>query len=87
LSSAEVASSSIKISGLRKKILAMLSLCFSHPESFNHLSPMVVSSHNSVLNTKSAFAFFKAIIISSSLASFFAKSIFSLIVTLKSELS
>jgi hypothetical protein len=42
LSRAEVASSSIKISGFFKNILAMLIRCFSPHESLTHLSPISV---------------------------------------------
>gem|GEM_PF-684583 len=87
LSSAEVASSSMSISGFFKKILAMLSLCFSQPESFNHLSPISVCIPSFCFKTKSAFAFLRASIISSSVASALANKRLFFIVVLNKLLS
>jgi hypothetical protein len=87
LSSAEVASSNIKILGFFKNNLAIASLCFSHQLNFNHLSQIIVLIHLSSLNTKLASAFFSASSISSSLASLFANNKFSLMVVLKRLLS
>ncbi len=87
LSNAEVASSRIRISGLRKKILAIFNLCFSHQLSFKPLSQIIVSSHFSDENTKFAFALWRAVSISSLLASTLANCIFSRILVLNKVLS
>jgi len=52
LSRAEVASSSISISGSLRNSLAIESLCFSHPLSFHHLSHITVFIQNSKSKTK-----------------------------------
>jgi hypothetical protein len=87
LSSAEVASSSTIIFGFLRKSLAIFSLCLSHPESLSHLSQIIVSSHLSKVNTKSASAFFRAFSISFFVAFFLAYLRFSKIVVLKILLS
>jgi hypothetical protein len=61
LSSAEVASSKISISGFLRKSLAIDILCFSQPDSLSPRSHMTVFIPSFKSNTKSASAFFKAI--------------------------
>jgi len=60
VSSAEVASSSIRISGFFKKSLARAIRCFSHPESLSPRSPIIVLIQAGKSNTNSACADFKA---------------------------
>lgn len=80
LSRAEVASSNINNCGFLRMARAIAILCFCPPDIWVPEAPTKVSNPFYILQTKSyALAFFKASIISSSVASYLANKRFSLI--------
>ncbi|MBT3729190.1 hypothetical protein HOG27_03885, partial [bacterium] len=79
--------SKISILGFFKNNLVIDSLCFSHPDNFNHLSQITVSIHLSKSKTKFASAFFRANSISFFVALGFAYNRLFLIVSLNKLLS